>query len=209
MQTRAHVHPGAGPFERMDFAFEVDAERYLGACPPGATTRGTFFQHVRDHAREELGCDKEALYSGVSRRSWHAFHLYPLVEFMHLALNAGRLLHPHVPTSEALRRIGRLSFRSFSATMSGRVVLFALGERVEDVIRATPTAYRLTLPASVVRVFPEGDRRYRIEMRSVHSFVDTYHHGVIEGAFNALGHEPTIKVRRAQRISDADFDVAW
>jgi len=120
MDTVANTHPeSAARFERLDFTFDVDARRYLDACPPGAMTRGTFFQHVRDHAREQLGRDREALYANVSRRSWTSFHLYPLVEFMNLALNAGTLLHPHVATSEALRRIGLLSFSSFAATMSG------------------------------------------------------------------------------------------
>jgi uncharacterized protein (TIGR02265 family) len=195
--------------ETPDFSHDVDAKSYLDACPPGATTRGTFFQHVRDHVRAALGRDKDALYEGVSRRSWHSFHLYPLVEFMHLALNAGALLHPHLPSSEALRRIGLLSFSSFAATMSGRVVLFALGERLEDVVEACPTAYRLTLPASVVRVTRLSSRHYRIEMRNVHSFVDTYHCGVIEGAITALAHQPTMKVQRHSRLCDADFDVAW
>jgi uncharacterized protein (TIGR02265 family) len=197
------------PFEAQNFARSLDVQRYLDACPPGATTRGTFFLHVLAHVQEVLGQDPEPLYRGVPRRSWHAFKEYPLGEFMNLAHNAARLLHPKAPLPEALRRVGWLSFTSFAATMSGRVVLFALGERVNDVFRACPAAYRLTLPAAIVRVSQVSERHFRLEMRNVHSFVDTYHFGVIEGAFKAFGLKAAILVRQHPRLSDADFDVSW
>jgi uncharacterized protein (TIGR02265 family) len=196
-------------FEEPMFAHDVDLERYLGACPAAATTRGTFFQHVHDHVCQSLPSDPERLYAGVERRAWQPFGSYPLSDFMKFAHNAARLLYPNRPTSDGLRRIGQLSFPSFAGTTVGRVVLFALGEGMDDLVKVAPTAYRLTLPLSVVSVRQVAERRYRYEMRSVHSFVDTYHYGVLEGAAIALKHELRITVRRHARLCDADFEVAW
>jgi uncharacterized protein (TIGR02265 family) len=196
-------------FAQPDFAGSMNVERYLAACPPAATTRGTFFTHIRDHVRRNLEQDPELLYKGVQRRQWHAFNLYPLIDFMQLTVNACQLMHPRLPVGEALRRMGWLSFSSFTATMSGRVVAFALGNRFEDVLRAGPAAYRFTLPSSIVRISAVAEKHFRIEMRCVPSFVDTYHFGVIEGAATALGQSVTIKVRRGARLSDADFDIRW
>ncbi len=194
---------------RPDFLDEVDLEKYITACPSTATTRGTFFQHVRDHVREALKREPERLYQGIEKRAWLPFQSYPLADFMRLAHNAACLVHPNRPTSDALRRIGRLSFPSFAATMAGRVVLFALGDRIDDVVKVAPTAYRLTLPSAVVSVREVSERRCRYELRSVHSFVDTYHYGVFEGAGLALHHPLDITVRRQARWCDADFEVAW
>src|ERR1700722_12306490 len=49
------------------FSWNVDFEAYLSACPPNATTRGTFFQHVCERVREGLGEAPSALYEGVPR----------------------------------------------------------------------------------------------------------------------------------------------
>jgi uncharacterized protein (TIGR02265 family) len=204
--TQTHAPEG---FEKPDFTHEVDFDRYVAACPATATTRGTFFQHVRDHVCQALKREPERLYQGIARRAWLPFHSYPLAEFMRLAHNAARLVHPNRPTSDGLRRIGRLSFPSFAATMAGRVVLFALGDRLSDVVKVVPTAYRLTLPSAVVSVRQIAERRYRYEMRTVHSFVDTYHYGVFEGAGIALRQPLDISVRRHTRSCDADFEIAW
>jgi hypothetical protein len=46
-------------------------------------------------------------------------------------------------------------------------------------------------------------------MRSVHSFVDSYHYGVLEGAALALDHPLQVTLRRHARPCDADFEVSW
>jgi uncharacterized protein (TIGR02265 family) len=192
-----------------DFTWNVEVNEYLDACPHGATTRGTFFQHVRDRVRESLGEEPASFYDGLQDRSWSAFQSYPLTDFMKVAHRAALLVYPAQSTSEGLRRIGWLSYKSFMATTAGRIVLFALGHRFEDVLHVGPTAYRITLPSSVVRVERLDERRYRYEMRNVHSFVDSYHYGVLEGAFVSFGLTPSITMRRLGRLCDADFDLSW
>jgi uncharacterized protein (TIGR02265 family) len=150
----------------------------------------------------------ERLYEEVGQRRWIAFKTYPLRDFMRLAVNAARILHDSVPLSEGLRRLGRTAFPSLRATMAGRVVLFALGNRLEDAFRNAPKAYKLVLPQAEVTV-DVGDHRGRIELRGVYNFPTAYHFGVFEGTIAEHGFQPHIRTLPGGRWCDASFDVTW
>jgi len=191
------------------FSEEVSLDRSLAGCPADAVTRGTFFLHVRDHVIKELGRAPDALFDGVSRRTWLPFHSYSLREFMRLAHNGARLAYPRLPTSDGLRRTGWMSYPSFAATMAGRVVLFAFGDKLEDIVKAAPKAYGIGLPGATVVSRELGPKHWRFSLRDVYSFVDAYHYGVLEGTVLAFSHRPLIRLRPLGRPSDADFDVRW
>jgi uncharacterized protein (TIGR02265 family) len=191
------------------FTEDVPLDRYLAACPAKAVTRGTFFLHVRDHVAKELGQVPDTLFEGVSRRSWLPFHTYSLREFMRLAHNGARLSYPRMATSDGLRRIGWMSYPSFAATMAGRVVLFAFGDQLVDVVKAAPKAYGIGLPGATVTSHEVGAQHWRFLLRDVYSFVDAYHYGVLEGTVLAFSRTPRIRMRLLGRASDADFDVRW
>ena len=171
------------------FDTDVDLEGYIRDCPSDATTLGTFFRHICDGTPVATDATRERLFAGLSQRSWVAFKSYPLVDFMRLAHNAASLISG-VRTGEGLRRIGWLAFPSFAATMAGRVVLYALGNTLEDVLRTSPQAYRHSVRPSNVSVSRKGDRHFELEFRDLHSFVDTYQCGVVEGAVLAFNHCP-------------------
>lgn len=194
----------APPFDR-----DVALDAYLAECPRTATTRGTFFEFVQKLAQKPNGEVDERLFEGVVRQRWMAFKSYPLSDFMRLAHNAASICFPGVPTGEGLRRVGWSSFTSFASTMAGRVVLFSLGDRLEDLVLVTPKSYALTLSGCDVQVAPHGPRHYVFEMRRVYSFADTYHVGVLEGAIQTLGFIPEVLVRQAAKRCDVDFDVRW
>jgi uncharacterized protein (TIGR02265 family) len=201
--------PEDGEFLEPTWTEDVSLERYLEACPAHAETLGTFFAHVRQHVIDALGALPDEFFEGVSKKSWLPFRSYPLRDFMRVAYAAARLAYPNLSRSDGLRRIGWRSYPSFAATMAGRVVLFALGDELDDVVRASPKAYRLGLPGCSVEVTRVGERHYRYEMRDVHSFVDSYHYGVLEGAILAFKHRPDIRLRRLDRLCDAEFEVRW
>jgi uncharacterized protein (TIGR02265 family) len=187
---------------------EVDVDGYLSACPAQATTRGTFFRFLRDAIEEQVGADPRLL-EGLANTEWTAFRKYPLRDFMQLSVNVARIVHAGEAISEGLRRVGRLAFPSLAATMAGRVVLFAFGERLENVIMALPKAYAVSVPGTRIETTELGPQRYRITMRSVHNFVDTYHLGVLEGAVLAMGQQPRIDVQVGDRPCDAVFEGGW
>ncbi len=187
---------------------DVDVERYVRACPSGATTQGTFFRFLREAVEKRIGPNPRLL-EGLRNTEWTAFRKYPLRDFMQLSLNAARVAYGRDALSEGLRRVGWLAFPSFAATMAGRVVLFAFGERLENVISTLPKAYAVAVPGTVVEIQQLGPRRYRATMRNAYNFVDTYHLGVLEGAALALGHQPRITVKLGERPCDAVFEGGW
>jgi uncharacterized protein (TIGR02265 family) len=195
-------------FGRPSFTEDVDLDHFLKRCPATATTRGTFFVHVIDHLRAKLGQIPADIDPTLVRRRL-PFGSYPLTDFMRLAYEAAVRLYPLQSSSEALRRVGWMSYPSFASTMAGRVVLFAFGRTIEDVIRASSKAYGVGLSGAKVRATRIGDRHWVYELRDVHSFVDTYHYGVLEGAVIAHGFRAEIGLRRGSRHCDADFDLHW
>lgn len=187
----------------------VDVERYLKSCPSDERTQGTFLQYIRDEVVKRTGRPPAKLFEGLPRDRWLPFLKYPLRELMHLVVNAARILHPNLPISEGLRRVGWFAYPSFAATMAGRVVLFALGETLDDVVRSVPKAYAVCVPEAQVTLTLQKERHFRLEFRGVHCFVDTYHRGVIEGAIWCHGFEPSVQVTAGSRICDADMIADW
>jgi uncharacterized protein (TIGR02265 family) len=198
-----------GEFCTPSWSDDVSLEQYLAACPSSAETLGTFFTHVRDLVEQATGSVPDTLFEGVSKRHWVPFRAYSLRDFMRMAHMAARLVYPDRPLSDGLRRIGWRSYPSFAATMAGRVVLFALGDDLEAVVRASPKAYGIGLPGAKVAAHELDARHWRYEMQGVFSFVDSYHYGVLEGAILAFSRVPDIRLRRLDRSSDAEFDVRW
>lgn len=196
-------------FEPADFARAVDVEERIRLCPASNQTRGTYFQFVVDYVERATGRAPTSLFDGLTQRRWVAWSGYPLREFMHLAVNAARLATPDVPLGDGLRRIGWTAYPSFASTMAGRVVMYAFGEDIEAVLETAGRAYAVSLPGSNVTSERIEARHFRIAMRQVHSFADTYQLGVVEGALRARGLRPTLMIRRHPRPSDLDIDVRW
>jgi uncharacterized protein (TIGR02265 family) len=187
----------------------VDVERYLKACPLDEQTQGTFLQYIRDEVVKRHGSVPPKLFDRLPRDRWLPFLKYPLRELMHLVVNAARILHPKQPLAEGMRRIGWFAYPSFAATMAGRVLLFACGETLDDVVRSGPKAYSVCVPEAQVTLTLQAQRHFEAELRGVHCFVDTYHRGVVEGAIWCHGFEPRVVVTTGSRISDADMVADW
>jgi uncharacterized protein (TIGR02265 family) len=194
---------------RPSLSHGIDVERYLKACPMDESTQGTFLQGILDEVIRRTGAAPPKLFDGLPRDRWLPFLKYPLRELMHLVVNAARILHPKQPISEGLRRVGWFAYPSFAATMAGRVVLFAFGEAVEDVVRSLPKAYSICIPEAEVLVKAHKDRHLHLELRGVHCFVDTYHRGVLEGALWYHGCQPTVEVTPGTRLCDAELVAHW
>jgi uncharacterized protein (TIGR02265 family) len=186
----------------------IEVGAYLRACPSRAATRGTFYQTLVDHAEAELGQVPASMFEGVPQRRWVIFKQYPLRDFIQLVVNVAGAVHASLPLAEGLRRLGWIAYPAFSATLAGKVVLYALGNRLENVLESAPRAYGLVLPESDVRV-TLGNRVCRMEMRAVYNFVDTYQFGVLEGTIREHGFRPKLSVKQLANPADADFELRW
>ncbi len=196
-------------FGPVELDVDVPLDAYLRECPAIATTRGIFFQYVAELARDADGVIDERTFAGIKDRRWVPFKSYPLRDFMRLCHNAAKLVHPTLSTGEALRRIGWLCYPSFAATMAGRIVLFAFGMKLDEVLLAAPRTYEHALSGASARVTRVGVRHFRAELRSVYSFAAAYHVGVVEGTIRAFGYVPEVRVRLSSRRSDIDLDIRW
>lgn len=196
-------------FEVPSWEADVPIDAVLRACPRQLSTRGVFFQCICEQVREQRGLEPDGLFDGLSRRQWVVFQSYPLRDFIQLAHNAARLLVGVRSTGEGLRRLGWAAYPSFARTMAGRVVLYALGEELDDVLQVAPKAYEVALPGAFVTSRRLAARHWRLEMRDVYNFVERYQYGVLEGAIREHGYEPQIRLRQHARSCDVDFDVRW
>jgi uncharacterized protein (TIGR02265 family) len=187
----------------------IDVAQFIKACPAESTTTGTFFQHVREAVVKRTGSAPAALFKGLTAERWTPFLQYPLRDFMHLAVNAAGILHPHEPLAEGLRRIGWLAYPSFASTMAGRIVLFAFGEKLEQVVQATPRIFAVTVPGMEVTILERTERRALLQFHGVYCFADCFMRGVLEGSIWCHGFEPNVTVTVGIRPSDADFDTRW
>jgi serine/threonine-protein kinase len=187
----------------------VDVDRYMKACPVEESTQGAFLQYIRDAVVDRTGSAPARLFDGLPRDRWLPFLKYPLRELMRLVVNAAGILHPKLPLSEGLRRVGWFGYPSFASTMAGRVVLFAFGETLEDVVRSVPKVYAICVPKAQVSLTLHEEHHFRLAFRGVHCFVDTYHRGVIEGAIWCHGFQPSVKVTVGTRLCDADMVADW
>jgi uncharacterized protein (TIGR02265 family) len=186
----------------------VDVDFYLRSCPSHATAPGVFMLDILKIVNAKHQGVSERLQEGLTQKRWVVFKAYPLRDFMRLVVNASKILYDSVPLSEGLRRLGRTAFPSLNATMAGKVVLFALGNTLEDAFRNAPKAYKLVLPQSEVTV-SVGNMRGRIELRGVYNFPTTYHYGVFEGTIAEHGFQPRIRILPGGRWCDASFEVDW
>jgi uncharacterized protein (TIGR02265 family) len=205
----SHVVRSVPESIRPSLIHSIEVERYLKACPLDETTQGVFLQYIRDEVVKRMGSAPPKLFEGLPRNRWVPFLKYPLRELMHLVVNAARVLHPKQPLAEGIRRVGWFAYPSFAATMAGRVVLFAFGETVEDVIRSLPKAYSICIPEAEASVKDYDDGHLHVELRNVHCFVDTYHRGVLEGALWYHGFDPSVEVTAGPRLCDANLVANW
>jgi hypothetical protein len=88
-------------------------------------------------------------------------------------------------------------------------VLFAFGEKLEQVVEATPRIFGVTVPGMEVTILERGDRHARLRYRGVYCFADCFMRGVLEGCIWCHGFEPNITVTLESRPSDAEFFARW
>lgn len=184
-------------------------ETYLRNASETATGLGSFFQSVLSIVERHGAKDVERALEGVGSRRWIAFKQCPLRDFIRLAHNVAQIAYPKSSEGEGLRRIGHSAYPNFESTMAGRIAIFAFGDSLEDVLRASPKAYRLALPHATITTEPLGPRHFRMELRNVASFVDTYQCGVIEGCVTAFGFGPDVRIQMGPGPIDAVYDVTW
>ena len=195
-------------FLAPDFAGELDPAPYLALVPDDEACKGVFFQGVVEAVRRAAPSRVDAVFEGMTLQRFVPFLDYPLREHMRMTLNAAKILHPRVPSREAMRRLGWLAFQSFSSSLVGRVVFGALGRDPERILAASPRAVSLSLRYGRLQANRLGRCHFRLVFSRIYGYLDTYYVGVTEGALRAFGIMPRIALRLTS-LADGEMDVLW
>jgi uncharacterized protein (TIGR02265 family) len=170
-------------------------------CPEAAHARGMFFADIV----AEMKAHKLPLHSD---KVYVPFSNYPQREFLALAHYSAQKLYPHVPVREALRLLGQSAYPTFARSMIGRVMFGVLRHDVQAIMKIAPRGYQAVLSLGRSEILSVGDDHVHMRMTDVHTFLDSYQVGVVEGAVMACGRLGTVEVRMKD-TSNGELWVSW
>ncbi len=187
-------------------AAPVDLEEHVRLVPSGATVKGMFFVDLQ-RASEAAGVWPSVVRtSGVPERRYYAFRDYPMVDNLRLTIAVAAHLHPRLPISDALRRLGQAALNVVLASQIGRALFGILGRDVEPIFLRGPKAFKLLVAAGEVTAEKLSDRTYRFRAKNLPLFLETYQVGVIEGVLRHCGERGRILIA-LEDLSNATLHV--
>lgn len=179
----------------------LDVEGAIAACPDNARAKGMFIAEVIEQVT------RRGMKSPTTRR-YHTFTDYPLREFIEVAAACGTLIHPDVPTREALRRLGRSAYPTVADTRIGRVAFGMFKDNVRGLLRLSTKGYALSLSLGRAEAVDVTDHYAVVRLTDIYNFMDSYHVGVHEGILSACKVDGTVKIKPLSATS-ADLLLSW
>lgn len=171
----------------------IDVDAAMRAIPPDATIKGMFIQGLLDIARVHDANAFDARADVARRRV--AFKDYPLADFATVAVMVARIVHPHLDLRAALREVGRSTYRTFLASLTGRVVFGVLRGDLRAMIATTTKAYSLTQSHGRAFVTESSASHCVLRYERLYQFLDALEVGVVEEAVTSCGYHAEITVR--------------
>jgi len=185
-------------FSQPDWTAAIDLSALLVAIPIDSTVMGLFFQTALAEAKAKGEVAGRGEYSSLTK--------YPTTELAQVLYQSATLAYPDVPVREALRRIGQKVFPKIRETTAGALLFSVAGNRPFAAVKLIGRAYKLFTSSVSATPAEQADGSILVEMRNLWTFADSYHLGIIEGAFISYGSKSEILVRR-HSICDVDFLV--
>lgn len=190
------------PFQPFDTRSPLELEERLRRVPKEAMVKGIFLQRIVDEAKSHSG-------KSIREAKYFPFKDYPFTEWMQVIVDGGLAAYPRVPPREALRRIGHGTFATYRESTLGKVVLSVAGNSIGATIPLVPKLYELTSARGTHVVIARNDPGHCVvEMRDAWDFPDSYHVGVLEGGFLALGHTVDVRVHTIS-LSRCDIEFRY
>lgn len=139
-------------------------------------------------------------------QSAQPFRYYPLQLFMRELLAAATLIYPESPLSDSLRRLGRLVCPTFAESIGGKVMMGVVGRNLELGLSVLTRGYHLSLRPGSAAVLKQSPGQWRVELRQIWNFGDTYQVGVVQGLMDWCRVRGEI-VPRVLSPCDTDLEV--
>lgn len=188
------------PFQPFDTRSPLELDERLRQVPKDALVKGLFLQRVVDEARKHSG-------RTIRDSKYLPFKDYPFTEWMQLLVDGSAAAYPRLAPREALRRLGQGTFATYRDSTLGKVVLSVAGNSLSATIPLVPKLYALTSARGTwVAIARNEPGLCVVEMHDCWDFPDSYHVGVLEGGFLALGHTVEVGVLAHSRARcDIEF----
>ncbi len=187
------------PFSGPDFSAPIAIESLLSGCPR-AEVKGVFFEPIAARTRR-VG-------KAVGRDRYVTFRGYPLTEWIEFLPAAARVLYPHEPVREGIRRLGQGAYDGFLQSTAGSVLMSFAGPHLDLAVPLVPRAYVLLASHGRVTLESHEPGRAVYAYRGLWDFIDAWHVGVLEGCLRAF--RPTGRLRcRMYSQCDGDLEATW
>lgn len=188
-------------FRLPDWKAEIDFDARIAAMPAHANARGMFFQYLLDVLEPQV-------IKQLEPPRYIAFKSYPLRDYVTLMRRACALAFPGVPTSQAVRQLGRMVYPSYARTMTGTAVFAIAGRSYRRIIELCPRAYEIGMTPGKVAVREISDNHALVELRDIWNIPEFHQVGVWEGAQEVCEVEGTVETHVRGNAS-VDFMVRW
>lgn len=195
-------------FVKPRFDQPVDVEGHLARLPANATCKGMFFRDLIALATSHVSEQELLASAGIPARRYLAFLDYPMHDNLKLTVAVAKVVHPHVPLAEGLRRLGRTGYQTFLASHVGKVLILAVSHDVAAVLELAPRAYPLIMNFGEVSTERPGPRTVIARCRSFPAFVATYQVGTIEAVFEQLRVDGQVRVC-VEDIANVAIEASW
>lgn len=192
----AELPPG---FRAADWRAPIDTEAEISRVPKTATVKGMFVQTMLREV-ELAGGQIEA-----SGRRYVAFKDYPMTEVMRIMLETGRVLHPAETQREQIRRVARMGFGSFAATMIGKVIFGAIGRDVGRIVRLGERAFSHAMSPIEFKPLEIGENSAHVLAREFHIYPECFGIAVAESVIAACGRSGFV----AQKVVSPSSVECW
>jgi uncharacterized protein (TIGR02265 family) len=188
-------------FFPADDAAPFDPQPHLLGVPADHGVRGLFFNSLLDEAKAQSAAISPA-------RNYVDFKHYPVREWLELLLEAAGRCHPGLSLRGAVRRMGRLAYPTFAASMVGRVMFGILGNDIARVMKVASKGYDCSLTHARVVIVAADDHSVRARFEHSYAFIDAYQVGVFEGAFAACKRQGEVFVR-TRSVCEGEIFARW
>jgi uncharacterized protein (TIGR02265 family) len=184
-----------------DWSAPIDFESRLAAVTADATVRGMFLQLLQQSMGGEAG-------AAVRERRYVAFKNYPMREYVELLALSCKQLGRGYAHGECVRRLGRMVYPRYAATVTGTAIFAAAGRNFRRVLELSPLAYRVSTPTAQVSILSIENGRALVALRRLWNLPDLHQVGIFEGAMEVCGVVGSVLVERYS-LCDVDLEVRW
>jgi len=188
-------------FALPDWDRPFDPAAYFGIVPEYATAKGMFVQALLDEA-DRLGIALE-----LDQR-YYPFLNYPLRECMEITLKAAATFYPESSPRDGLRRVARLSYTTFAASMIGRVVFGIAGQDVGRILKLASKGASIASTVGKMEVVDLQEHSAVLRVAEIYIFAECFNVGMAEGVLSACGRDGYV-AQRMRSLTEGDFYICW